>query len=682
MESDKIRVLLVEDDTVDWKTFDRFVKRRKLPYEHARANSVSQAKEVLGSTDFEVVLLDYLLGDGTAFDLFDHVPRHIPFIIVTGSGDEEIAVQAMKAGASDYLIKDPTGSWVKTLPITVNNALRAKRAENELKAFYDELEHMVEERTEQLTEANRTLTWEIEQRRQAEEALRQSEERFRTLAETTSELVWETDVKGVFVYVSPKVRELLGYNQDQVVGKARWDLMPPPEADVVSAQFHAVLDKGVPFRDLEYNGRTRNGESIVLESSGVPFFDEKGRVKGYRGIERDISDRKKAQEMLIHSERRGAYAELASGVAHNFNNLLQVVMLGIESAIGSINSGKASEGRASLEKILNSCRFGAETIKRLQYFASMKADDIPSEGKVFNLSSTVEEAVQMSQPWWKSEPERKGFSIRFSTEFSDDCHILGKENEIFELAVNLIKNAAEALPKGGEISVSTFRHHDTVGLEVSDNGVGIPEANLGKLFDPFFTTKGPLGTGMGLASAYGIVKRHGGDFVVESLEGEGSKFIVKFPFAEETLARPPETVVAFPTPLRALLVDDQILITEMLKEGLQKQDYITRTASSGEEALEYFTKDRFDVIVSDLGMPGMNGLQLAERVSEICRQKLFPKPLFIILTGWSGKLIDEEALSEAGVEAVLQKPISVKALLRVIQDQLKKMNEAGEDSPR
>ncbi len=682
MESDKIRVLLVEDDTVDWKTFERFVKRRNLPYEHARAHSVSEAKEVLGTTDFEVVLLDYFLGDGTAFDLFEYVPKHIPFIIVTGSGDEEIAVQAMKAGASDYLIKDPSGGWVKTLPITVGNALRAKRAENELRAFYGELERMVEERTEQLTAANRKLIQEIEQRKQAEEALRQSEERFRALAETTSELVWETDAKGVFVYVSPKVRELLGYNQDQVVGKTRWDLLAPSQTRKVSALFLTLLNKGVPFRDLEYVGRTRNGEAIVLESSGVPFFDAQGRVKGYRGIERDISERKRAQELLIHSERRGAYAELASGVAHNFNNLLQVVMLGIESAVTSINSGDACAGRKSLEKILNSCRFGAETVKRLQYFANMEADDVTSEGFVFNLSSTVEEAVQMSQPWWKSEPERKGLIIRFSTEYGEGCHILGKENEIFELVVNLIKNAAEALPQGGEISVRTFVEWGNVGLEVSDNGIGIPEENFGKLFDPFFTTKGPAGTGMGLASAYGIVKRHGGDIVVESLEGQGSKFVVHFPLADEKPVPATESSGTFPAPLRVLLADDQILITEMLKEGLQKRDYITRTAATGEEALELFEKDRFDVIVSDLGMPGMNGLQLAQRVGEICRQSLVPKPLFIILTGWSHKLIDQEALAEAEVEAVLQKPVSVKGLLKVIHEQLKKLNQTGEGSFR
>lgn len=678
MQSDKIRVLLVEDDNIDWKTFDRFVKRNQLPYEHARANSVSEAKQVLGSTDFQVVLLDYLLGDGTAFDLFEHVPRHIPFIIVTGSGDEEIAVQAMKAGASDYLIKDPTGGWVKTLPITVNNALRAKSAENALKAFYDKLERMVEERTEELTVTNRTLTREIDQRRQAEAALRQSEERFRTLAETTSELVWETDAKGVFIYVSPKVRELLGYTQEQVVGKSRWDLLPPSEAEEVSAHFHAFLDKGLPFRDLEYHGRTKNGQSIILESSGVPFFDKTGQVRGYRGIERDISDRKKALEMLIQSERRGAYAELASGVAHNFNNLLQVVILGMESAVSSINAGNASEGRESLEKILSSCRFGADTVRRLQYFATKKSDDVPSGGKVFDLTATVEEAVQMSQPWWKSEPERKGLSIRFSTDYAEGCHVLGKENELFELAVNLVKNAAEALPQGGEIFVRTFIQQETAGLEVSDNGVGIPEANLGKLFDPFFTTKGPGGTGMGLASAYGIVKRHGGDIAVESREGEGSKFTVRFPMAKKPAVKPQEAVVELPTPLRALLVDDQLLITEMLKKGLQEQDFIISTASSGEDALAIFTRDQFDVIVSDLGMPGMNGLQLAEHVSEFCRRTLIPKPLFIILSGWSSELTDEETLALAGVEAVLQKPVSVKGLMRVIQDRLKKMTERRE----
>jgi len=176
----KLRILLVEDDQVDQLAFKRFVERENLPYDYVVAGSVSEARDALAATQFDAALIDYLLGDGTAFDLFDEV-RDTPIVVVTGSGDEEIAVQAMRAGAYDYMVKDLEGNYLKTLPVTVENALSRRRAEEELGRYREHLEELVEERTAELVKANEQLSSEIAERKLAEKELYRYAERLRTL---------------------------------------------------------------------------------------------------------------------------------------------------------------------------------------------------------------------------------------------------------------------------------------------------------------------------------------------------------------------------------------------------------------------------------------------------------------------------------------------------------------------
>jgi len=234
-------------------------------------------------------------------------------VIITGSGSEEVAVEAMKLGAADYLIKDAENHWLKTVPITVNNAIKAKRVEQALEKAHEELERRVETRTADLLLANEQLRDEIDRRRRAQEALRESEERFRSLTETTSEWIWEIDSTGIITYSSPRVTELLGYNPDEIVGMSRFALMPPEEAKRVAELYESFVQSHKPFRDLESSNEHRNVGIRILLSSGVPYFDSSGTLVGYRGIDLDITERRKGEELLLKSERLAAIAGLASG---------------------------------------------------------------------------------------------------------------------------------------------------------------------------------------------------------------------------------------------------------------------------------------------------------------------------------------------------------------------------------
>jgi PAS domain S-box-containing protein len=209
LENRRIRLLLIEDDLVDRKAFERFVDRAGLPYSYACAKSVREARTLLGTGDFDVVVMDYLLGDGTAFDLFELVPPDVPIVIVTGGADAEIAVQAMKAGAADYLLKDSQGHYLTTLPITVDNAIKAKKTEKELREAHEELEKRVKERTAELIHINDKLLSEVKERRRAEASLAAELTKFRALYDLAVAMTGERSLDENLSLVVGQSRELL-----------------------------------------------------------------------------------------------------------------------------------------------------------------------------------------------------------------------------------------------------------------------------------------------------------------------------------------------------------------------------------------------------------------------------------------------------------------------------------------
>ena len=542
------------------------------------------------------------------------------------------------------------------------------RAEEALRKAREGLELRVDERTRELLVANQQLQQEVEQRKKAEEALRESEERFRGLTETTSEWIWEMDLNCRFTYASPRLMELLGYTPEEVVGRPPFDLMPPDEAERVRAELGAIVASARPFKALENLNLHKDGRVIMLETSGLPFFDAAGNVCGYRGIGRDITDRKRAEELLIQSERLKAVAELSAGVAHNFNNLLQVVLSNAEIASKAADSQDMQLLRSNLGQIMDSCRFGSETVKRLENFASGRSHVTVAEGKVFSLSNTVQKAIEMTETWWKTAPEREGMTIQLTSQLADDCFVQGEEHEMFEVVVNLIKNAAEALPHGGKIAVGVSRRRNAAVLKVEDNGVGISDKNLARLFQPFFTTKGFHGTGMGLASSYGIVVRHGGSISVDSKEGKGTKFTIHLPTARVVQKAPTPVHAGPPQALRILVVDDQALVTAGLEALFQHQGHTVFKALSGRDGLDIFSREHLDVVISDLSMPSMTGWQFAQAVKETCQANHTQKPLFVILTGWGSEVLAEHSLDELGVDYVLQKPVSFRKLVATVHE--------------
>jgi len=441
-------------------------------------------------------------------------------------------------------------------------ALRAQKASN------DELGQLVDSFNEMLAEIQQRdmhLRREIGERRHAEG-------RFRGLVESTNDWIWETDAHARYTYSGPKVRDLLGYDPEEILGRSPFDLMSPEEADRVRREFEARTEGHRPFAGLENTNLHRDGHAVIMETSGTPIFDEKKQFCGYRGIDRDVTERKHGEIQLRQAQKLESIGQLAAGIAHEINTPTQYVGDNTrflqESFAGLVEllersrqlAAAVQEGRVEHESL---AQFAAAVEKAdIEYLAeevpqaiaqslegidrvakivrAMKEFSHPGgqEKTATDINRAIENTVTVSRNEWK-------YVSDMVTDLDPSLPMVPcLPAELNQTILNLIVNAAQAIAdvvgdgpdEKGKITVSTRRDGDWVDIRVSDTGTGIPEGIRDRLFDPFFTTKEVgKGTGQGLGVARSaIVDKHGGTITFETKEGEGTTFIVRLPLLEGT----------------------------------------------------------------------------------------------------------------------------------------------------
>jgi PAS domain S-box-containing protein len=306
---EELRLLLVEDDAVDRMAFERFIKRETLPYDYRVVASISEAREALSTEQFDIVLMDYALGDGTAFDLLDAIDD-IPSLIITGTGDEKIAVEAMRRGVYDYLVKEPTGHYLTTLPVVVEQTLGRWRAERELVHVQTHLEEMVATRTAELEATSEELRAEIGRRQQAEERLRQERDRAQKYLDIAGVMFVALDAKGKISLVNRTGSEILGYEQEELVGKDWFRTFLPARA---KAQARTVFDRLMagdvePVEHYENAVLTKGGEEKLIVWHNAILKDN-GNIVGTLSSGVDITERKRAEEALQRSLEETAHSQ-------------------------------------------------------------------------------------------------------------------------------------------------------------------------------------------------------------------------------------------------------------------------------------------------------------------------------------------------------------------------------------
>lgn len=489
------------------------------------------------------------------------------------------------------------------------------------------------------------------------------------IIEGAADLILTLSTDGSLRWCSNACSRLLGYSRDHLMGRPLDQFVHKADLSsvnqLISDAFNREVVPPAIFRMLR-----RYGGHGWFEATAAPFRGS--MTSGEKEIVcviRDITHRRQSEESLLRTERLKAVGEMASGVAHNFNNLLQIVTGGTQLSLTDLELGDYEQVKSNLKRILDSARLGSETVRRLQQFARPHTDPSMVEGAVFDLSETVKQAVFMTEPYWRSGPQEKSVHVDLFTDLTPGSMVEGKENEVFEVVVNLIRNAVEALPNGGTIEVGVKPRGSEVIMTVRDNGVGIPENSIDRVFEPFWTTKGSKGTGIGLASSFGIVTQHGGRIIVDSKPGQGALFDVRLPYSSKNPASVGESnTVMTTTQNNLLIVDDMELVVRTLEHGLGRYFKEIYTALNGGEALDIFRKNRIDAIICDLGMPEIDGWEVAETVRNISRESGAQKPPFILLTGLGGQLDRSRDMTARGVDRILEKPADVALLLETITE--------------
>jgi GAF domain-containing protein/CheY-like chemotaxis protein len=390
-------------------------------------------------------------------------------------------------------------------------------------------------------------------------------------------------------------------------------------------------------RDLRLARAVADRAASALENARL--FEE---------LTRAYQEVKTAQEHLIQTEKLRALGEMASGVAHDFNNILAAILGRVQLIL---NQTEDPTLRRWLQVIERAAMDGAQTVRQIQEFTRIRRDQ-PAE--TVDLTQVVRDAVEMTQTRWRDEAQSRSLDIRVVTQLEPVPPVDGHPAELRQVLTNLVLNAVDALPEGGTITIATRAVSDAVEVSVADTGVGMSEEVRRRIFEPFFTTKGPGGTGLGLAMVYGIVARHGGQVVVDSREGAGSTFTIRLPLgAGRAEAGAVPLALIGNTGARILIVDDEAAVRDALADMLRLTSYEVVVASQGFEALEYFRAAPFDLVLTDLAMPGMSGWQVAQAV-----KALRPDVPVVLVTGWGVELPPEQ-LRANGVDRVMTKPFRI-----------------------
>jgi len=376
-----------------------------------------------------------------------------------------------------------------------------------------------------------------------------------------------------------------------------------------------------------------------------------------------IAEQKRIRDQFSQIEKMSALGELASGVAHDFNNTLAGILGRAQLLLETSDPAKIESG---LNIIIKTAKDGAKTVRRIQDFARQRRDH---DFQPVDVRQLLVDVAEITRPRWKNRAEAANVYIALDLLCTDGVVVMGDESELREVLVNLVFNAVDAMPQGGTLMMSAKEVKDAVEISVHDTGIGMSEETRLRIFDPFFTTKDELGMGLGLAVSYGIIRRHEGTVEVASQVGVGTTFRLRFPMAKYRGKEP--MIVGLPltdsrplqsSPTRILVVDDEEYVRDLLHDVLEQQGCEAVVARGGYQALSLFEKGEFDAVFTDVGMPGMNGWEL----SRILRQRNPGMPIAII-TGW-GEAVGSQEREAARVDWVMTKPFDTSQVVEIARE--------------
>jgi signal transduction histidine kinase/ActR/RegA family two-component response regulator len=425
-----------------------------------------------------------------------------------------------------------------------------------------------------------------------------------------------------------------------------------------------IRDQVIGVLDIESNEpRGFDEEDLKTLSSFVSQMSisiENAQL--FSDLKQTLQELKLAQDQIIQAEKLRAMGEMASGVAHDFNNVLAVVLGNIQLLLHQLDHLSPEEIREGLKIIEQSSKDGAETVRRIQEFTGVRRD---KEFVSFSLNEIITEVVNITQPRWKDQTQKKGIQVGLAAQLGEIPLIMGNPSELREVLTNIIFNAVDAMPEGGKLTIATQPQAEGwVEVRIADTGIGMTEEVKKRIFDPFFTTKGVTNSGLGMSVSYGIIKRHGGEILIESELGKGTTFIIHLPtgYGEEETAVKEVTPIKESRQARILVIDDEDSVRDILSRMLKTKGHQVVVASNGEEGIEQFRSQPFDLVFTDLGMPKISGWEVGKTIKGIN-----PKIPIAMITGW-GMELDREKMSESGIDLIVSKPFNFDQVIHLVSE--------------
>lgn len=642
--SEAVRILIVEDQPTDAELAEKEILKTLQSCLFKRVETREEYLAELESFQPEVIITDYRMPRFNGLEALKLAQEKIPLtpvIIMTGAINEDTAVDCMKAGAANYVIKE----HLKRLSQAVVHAIEEKRV--------------------------------LQERYEAEQALRESEERYRTLVHTLPDALVLADMEGNIIYESPSALRLFGWDLEKdAVGRNFLDWIHPGDhAKILDAI--QTLRSGLNLRGQELLFLKKDKSTFWGELSASGTRDAQGAVTGFLALIRDISDRKQSEEekaqlqaQLLQSQKMDSIGRLAGGVAHDFNNMLSVILGYSELIQTQLNAN-------------DPIRNDVEQIEK----AGRRAKDITQQLLAFSRKQIIEPTIIDLNERIHSIRKSLGRLIGedISLEFSpgpDLRKIRFDHSQLDQILINLAANARDAMPQGGRLKIETsnvfldeafcrehlgFAAGDYVVLTVADNGIGMDRETLAHAFEPFFTTKAiGKGTGLGLATVYGIVAQGGGFIEAESEPGRGSLFRIYFPsITENAFADPAQKGFTICSGAgNILVVEDDNLVRRMTVALLKSIGYKVHEAASARDALQYCEEgdNAVDLLITDVVMPELSGAELRDRI-----QAVRPGLRVLFISGYASDVVAHHGIKDEGANFI-RKPFTMNELAKAVQN--------------
>ena len=628
IQTEALDVLLIEDDEDDYLiTRALLSKAQTINVDLTWARSYAEGLDAVLTDAYDACLVDYRLGARNGLDLLNEINEHggvrTSVILLTGQGDLEVDLNAMAAGAADYLSKEQIDA-----PLL-----------------------------------ERSIRYAVE-RTEAERRIRQQAQ----YLDKARDAIMAHDMEGRVIYWNKGAERLTGYSRADMEGKPAYNvLFRPEQQDVLETCRETVMADGEWTGELHMH--TKDEDELIVESRWTLVRDATGQPQSILVINTDITERKELESQFLRSQRMESIGRLVGGIAHDLGNLLVPILLGVKVMQRRVSDDEKAQ--RTLSMIKQSAERGSDMVEQVLAFAR----GVEGERVSIQADTLIREVEKITNETFPN-------TIEVDTHVPDTLDpIMGDATQIQQVLMNLCVNARDAMPEGGTLSIEAIplsldeedarRTLDAepghyVCLRVADTGTGIPDDVVDKVFEPFFSTKPEgEGTGLGLSTAYSIVKSHNGFIDVDSSDA-GTTFSVYLPVAETDAERP----AASETPVQpcgndahVLVVDDEDFILETAAETLRDAGYRVSTAGGGSEALDMAETTAIDVVMTDLRMPNMNGFALIRNLRE-----QYPSLPIIAASGMADGRTDEAL--DAGAQAFLAKPFTAEKLYATLQDVL------------